>query len=297
MSWSFWLPIVWLSGGTVLGLFFGHWSANIDGDPAAFVHQWQDLIGSLVGASIGALTATSIFLATEVHKSKKESKDHLHLLHRSIGAALGNLAEIDSTLHTFVDYTLRQMAEHVDEANIQQSPFVGQGFIPLLHVVDISNELLKRFSGSGYVDVKTIRLVNMSKDLGRIIDDIDRQFDRTLAMNTQIVLSGINRNPGLAGNETFRSNLNAFGKFLDSGFFCKNVPRYALLLIQTQVAVGKLMEVGPRKWKSLFKKQNIRPERMEEDIDAFFAENVNAKINLYQPEFKSKLIMTTSQQN
>lgn len=267
----------------VVGIILvNNWSCLISA-----LERWQELTGSLVGAAVGALTAILIFVKTESAKAEKDRGDHVHLLHRSIGAALQNLTEIDSTLHVFVDETLSKIIEKIDTTNDGAAPSIGAGFIPLMHVTDISDELLRRFSGSGYVDIQTIALVNRSKDWRKIIDDLNRQFDTTLLLNNQIALSGVNQTHALA-NKTFKTNLENFRDYVVAQTFHNNVPVYALQLVRAQVAVGYLMEWGPKKWQEFFKNK-IRPSHMPEDIDAFFADKVNAKIDLYQSEFKSKL--------
>lgn len=276
----------------VIGVNFSTWKIVFNKwlvahDVISGLDKWQGLAGSIVGAMVGAFTAILIFTKTETAKAEKERRDHVHLLHRSIGAALQNLSEIDIVLHVFIDETLPKIIAKIDREGDVEAPSIGAGFIPLMHVTDISDELLKRFSGSGYVDIQTIGLVNRSKDCRKIIDDLNRQFDTTLLLNNQIALSGMNKTHFLA-NKTFKSNLENFKTYVVSQTFDNNIPVYALQLIRAQVAVSCLVEWGPKKWQ-LFFKDKIRPDHMPEDIDAYFASQVNSKIDIYQTEFKSKL--------
>jgi hypothetical protein len=240
-----------------------------------FINDWQVLIGAFIGSA----TALVVVIVDRHLQREKERQDHVHLLHRSIGAALTNLAEIDSTLHTFVDTTLNNVIETIQER--EDTPSIGAAFVPLMYVFEISNELLRRFSGSGYIDVKTILLVNRSKDCRYILDDIGRQF-----LNTQVALSGLNKNH-LDFNKGYKLQMENFKSYVDSQIFKNNIPVYTLDLIQAQVAIGHLIDWGPKKWQKTFKNQKIRPDHMVEDIDAYFVREVNSKVDEYQSEFIS----------
>jgi hypothetical protein len=252
------------------------------------LYNWQSFFGSL----IGALVAILIFTLTERNKSKKEYKNHLHLLHRSIGAILQNLSETDVTVNNFAENQLNEMMGNVDADIKNGHPTVCYGFVPLLHIFEVSEELLRRSSGSGYVDIQTIQLINKSKDFRKIIDDINRQFESTILMNNKIVLSGVNKNP-LAQSATFKKNLDKFRSQMIETDFQSNIRIYASLLIKAQVAVGKLTDWGVSKWKREFK--HINPQKIEEDIDKYFAEEVKNRMIKYQEVFRTKLLSKETQ--
>lgn len=250
------------------------------------IHSWQDFFGSLIAASVAIL----IFLLTERYKSVKEREDHLHLLHRSIGAALQNLAEIDKTIDNFAQTRIPQMIKKIDDDIKNNNPIVCFAFVPLLHVFDITEELLKRFSGSGYVDMLTIELVNKSKDLRKIIDDINRQFETSLAMNNQITLSRVNQNPSQQ-NLSFKASIEDFKSQLLEKEFRSNVKDYASLLIKTRIAVGKIKEKGGLKWwKKTFKHLKQDSISIMEGVDKHFATEIRTKKEEYQSEFRTPLL-------
>ncbi len=261
---------------------FGNWLFCVFHSFINVLYNWQGFFGSL----LGALVAIFIFTLTEWNKSKKEHKNHLHLLHRSIGASLQNLAETDVTVNNFAKNQLTKMIDNVDADIKKELPTVCYGFVPLLHIFEISEELLKRFSGSGYVDIQTIQLINKSKDFRKIIDDINRQFESTILMNNQIVLSGINKNP-VAQGTIFKKNLSEFKTQMIETDFQSNVRIYASILIKAQIAVGKLTDWGVSKWKKEFK--NINPQKVEEEIDKYFAEEVSSRKVKYQEVFRTNL--------
>jgi hypothetical protein len=159
--------------------------------------------------------------------------------------------------------------------------------VPLQYVSEISDELLKTYSGSDYITAKTVFLVNRSKDCRKIIDDLTRQFEQTLTLNAQIVLHKVNTNHQIA-NEAFKENILLFKETLENQIFKNNIPKYAKELILAQVAVSQLQEWGPRKWRRFFTK-HARPESIIQDIDAYFNDAVNARVDLLQPFFISNL--------
>lgn len=261
---------------------FGNWLFDIFYYLKHVLYNWQGFFGSLLGSSV----AIFIFTLTEWKKSKEEHKNHLHLLHRSIGASLQNLAETDVTVNNFAKNQLTKMIENVDCDIKTGHPTVCYGFVPLIHIFEISEELLRRFSGSGYVDIQTIQLINKSKDFRKIIDDINRQFESTVLMNNKVVLSGVNKDP-LKQGVAFKNNLTEFKSKMIEIDFQSNVRIYASLLIKAQVAVGKFTDWGISKWKKEFK--NINPQKVEEEIDKYFDEEVKSRKVKYQEVFHTNL--------
>jgi hypothetical protein len=242
-----------------------------------------------LGPLVAALVAIFVVFLTEWVKSRKEKTDHLHLLHRSIGAALENLTEIDTTIFDFAEKKLGQMIIHINNDIQAGNPSIGQSFVPLLHVFEISEELLRKFSGSGYIDILTIILINKSKDFRKMIDDINRQFEATLQMNNQIVISGININP-IAGNMQFKKNIENFKSQMLEQEFRSNVRYYAIELIRAQIAVGVLQQWGEVKWRRTFK--HVKSVSIVEEINEYFKQEVQARMAKYQPNFKTELKLT-----
>ena len=105
-------------------------------------------------------------------------------------------------------------------------------------------------------------------------------------MNNQIVLSGINKNP-VAQSTIFKKNLYEFKTQMIETDFQSNVRIYASILIKAQIAVGKLTDWGVSKWKKEFK--NINPQKIEEEIDKYFAEEVSGRKVKYQEVFRTNL--------
>ncbi len=246
------------------------------------LHNWQDFFGALIGASVAIL----VFLLAEWNKSKQEHKNHIHLLHRSVGAALDNLREIDITITDFAQEQLEAMIRNTDADIANSRPTICYGFVPLLHVFDISEELLRKTSGSGYVDILTIFVINRSKSFRRIIDDINRQFESTISMNNQLVFSGINQNY-LLQSQSFKQNLHQFRSKMLHTDFQLNIREYASLLIKVQVSLEKLGEWKIKKWKKTFK--HLEPNNVTEGIDAYFANEIEKKKIKYRPVFRTKL--------
>jgi hypothetical protein len=274
--------------GCIAGLFLGRMLSYFA--LTEFITElkaWQDFIGAVVGAILAAITALGVFFVSEYSKNESERRAHMHLLHRSIGAALSNLSEIDVTLHAFADTKLPMMRQNIDNDTARNAPSIGHAFVPLMHVYVMSDDLLRVSSGSGYVDVQTIFLVGRSKDLKMITEDINRQFDRTVDMNTQIVMAKVNADPKPA-NEGFKSNIAAFENNLRDGTFAQNIPIYARELILAQYAVHQLIEMGLPQWKRYFASLGITQGiDVAEKITEHFRKEVNKRIAECEPEFPS----------
>lgn len=254
----------------------------------AYIHRlqlrgWQDFVGALVGAMVAII----IFLLTQVYKPIKERKDHLHLLHRSIGAALGNLRDIDLTMHDFSEVRIPKLISSIDKDIKNAHPVVCYAFVPLTGVFELSPELLRTPSGSGYVDVQTISLLNSSEALPRIVDDINRQFEATISMNNQIALSGINTNP-LTQSLSFRTSILTFKNQVLDTDLQSTVRSYARELIKAQIAVSMVKrDFGVWRWKLKF--FHLPEASAHQQIDEYLEAFVEERIAKYQPAFKTKL--------
>gem|GEM_PF-3829681 len=256
-----------------------------------FLFEWQELIGSLFGAAIAGLVAVGLFFATEISKDNKDFRSHIHLLHRSVGAALSNLVGIDKALHNFVETTLDPIIRDVESKIKEGTPCLNQAFIPLMYSFEFDTKLLETFSGSGYIDVKTLLVIGSSKDLSKLIQDLNRQFDATLEQNNQITLRKLNTNH-VPANTALKDHLLQFKKMLETSVFEKAIPLYVRELTQTQVAVGKLQEFGsPKKWRDFFKAKNFDGPDMEKNLDQFFSKEVTKKLLVYQSQFTSPLML------
>ncbi len=272
-------PIVFLTG-LFLGMLSTWIMLNWD-FLLLTVKPWQEFYGAL----LAALVAVLLFVLTEWSKSKEGHEEHLHLLHRSIGTAISNLASIDDAIAHFATEKLSKMINGV-ETHIQEGRIsIDYAFVPLLHVFEFNEILLSKSSGSGYVDRHTIYLLNASKELRKIIDDVNRQFEIILNMNKELVLSQANLNKELQ-SVAFKNQLASFYGQLQ-GEFQDYIRNYAVLLIKAQIGVGKLQIWGVSRWRYIF--SNIDPERIDDEIDIFFGLEYQRRIKAYQDDFKTKL--------
>ncbi|HRH23981.1 MAG TPA: hypothetical protein PK109_00095 [Candidatus Paceibacterota bacterium] len=249
------------------------------------IHEWQDFYGALLAAGVAII----LFILTEWAKERKERQDQTFRLHRSIGAALSNLTEIDSTLTHFSNNQLARIISQTEHDISNGQPTIRYAFVPLLHVAEIPEELLKQSSGSGYVDALTIDLVNKSKDLRKIIDDINRQFEASILLNNHIAMNRLNPDPRVQ-SRAFKVNMEEFRSKMIERDLRNNIQIYASQLIKAQTAVSKLQDWGLKKWKKSFNHFNGRD--MYERMDNYFTNDVSLRKVAYQEVFQTPICVT-----
>ena len=270
--------------GVILGTFFGwsffHWVGI-----KTLAYNWQQLLGSLIGAA----TPLTLFFITESYQRKKIRKEFLLTLEKGIITAINNLSDVDRMLHIFLEVTLKRFENRVTEDNALDRHSVGQVFVPLSSTYTFDKEMIKETTGSFYLENLVLDIVSTSQEMPILLQDIGRQLDRTLSLNTQIALMKLNSYA--AHNQSLLDNIEEFQKFLRSQTFGVNIPIYLRKLVQTLVALQEMNKLGLGGWKQKFNFPPPFSTDISQSISDSFKPEVNKRIGELQKDFQSKLLM------
>ncbi len=250
-----------------------------------FIYDWQQLIG----AFLGALTPIALFLINEKYQKKQKKKAHLLLLEKSIILAINNLSDIDNMLHRFNSNQLTVAKQRIANESLKNQYSVGQIFIPLTATFSFSDELMNETTDSNYIENLKMDVYATSKELPILLQDLNRQFDRNINLNTQISIAKLN-DPKMQ-NTVFLSNITDFEKYLYAEVFGHNIPVYLRKLVTLLIALKKMNSLGLKKWRATFPFKQPYTQEIDEKISAYFSEEINNKIKELDKSFKSKLLL------
>lgn len=270
---------------TVCSWFIGYWSVDNFKSPIGFLYNWQQLVGSF----LGAITPIGLFLINEEYQRRKKQKDHLLLLEKSLISAINNLADIDKMLHSFFDESLEKVKNKVTEDDKAGLYSVGQAFVPLSSTFSFDREILKETTNSSYLENLKLDVFSTSHELPLLLQDIGRQFDRTITLNTQLGIGKLNS--ANMHNKMFLENLGEFNGFLSQQTFGHNIPVYLRKLVSTLIPLQKMNKWGLKKWRRTFTFKPPFSSEVSNKMTDYFKEEVNKYILSLQSEFKSKLLI------
>lgn len=270
--------------GWIIGLFIYYGLA----DPArigGIVYDWQALIGSLVGAA----APLGLFFVTTWYQKKNAQKEYFFLLEKNLVTTINNLADVDRMLHTFQNKQLRRFKERIEEDDGAGRLSVGQAFVPLSWTFTFDKELFKESTGSSYLENLVMQVVSTSQEMPILLQDVSRQFDRTLNLNTQIGLMKLNS--PTAHNQILRDNIREFENFLIMQTFGNNIPIYLRMLVQTKVALQTRMKMGLSGWKRTFNFKGPFSTETSQKMNDYFKSEVDKQITELKTEFQSNLLL------
>lgn len=255
----------------------------------ALAYRWQSLLGSLLGAA----TPLSLFLLTEWYQQRKRQREYFFLLEKNLITAINNLSSIDRTLHAFQQVQLASFKKRIEEDDAAGRPSVGQAFVPLSWSFTFDKDLFKETTGSSYLENLVMQVVSTSQELPIYLQDLSRQFDRILTLNTQIGLMKLN-SPA-AHNQIVRENIEEFEKFLALQTFGNNIPVYLRMLVQTKVALQARITMGLREWKKTFPFPSPFTPETSDKMSQYFKPEVDRQIKELQSDFGSPLLLVGEQ--
>lgn len=279
------------------GLFLGSITGHLLIVYLDILKDWQQLIGAFFGASVPLvvfyLTIRHERLVEERKKREREDveyKDHLTLLERHIVWAINNINDLDRMLHSFLNEKLKEYKGRINEDDRAGRYSVGQAFLPLTYIFVLDDSLLERSTKSLFLENALMHAISISRDMPSLIKDMSRQFDRTLALNTQLGLIQVNSSQ--KHNEVLSSNLVEFEIFTKSQMLEHNIPIYVRALITSKVALRKMHQLGFEKWTENynFGMEGLSTDDKYQKMEDIFTDEINAEIDLLQATFKSKLI-------
>lgn len=249
-------------------------------------YRWQTLVGSF----LGIVAPVGLYLLKQEYEKGIERKNFLLFLEKNIVQAIHNLADIDGMLHMFVETSLARYITNVgiDDANGQYS--VGQVFVPLTPTFVIDKELLRDSTNSQYLESAIMSAIDLSQNIPVQMADINRQFDRTITLNTQLGLTKLN-NPA-KHNSVLLMNLAEFQEFLKGQVFDNNFPIYLRSLVKALIVLNHMQKVGLKGWTKQFSfSPSVSTDEKFKIMDDFFEAEINKKIDSLRGSFKSDLVL------
>lgn len=207
-------------------------------DVVIFLFEWQQLIGSLIGAAL----PLSVFIYTRIYISHKE---HLEKLEKVLVIAINNLIETDNTIVQFADGNLTKQIDAVSNA-ASNDYFIGKTFFPLLYTYEFPNELINGSSKSGYIDNLILKVYSRSKDMTSMISDSQRQFAETQELQLELVKMKQTTKETIDTdlNKIHETNLINYRNFLEDQWGEINLPIYLKDLITARTAISEFRKYG-----------------------------------------------------
>ena len=142
-------------------------------------------------------------------------------------------------------------------------------------------------TNSSYIENLKLDVFSTSQELPLLLQDISRQFDRTINLNTQVGIGKLN-SPDMH-NKIFLQNLDEFKIFLSKQIFEHNIPVYLKKLVSTLVALQKMNKLGLKKWRQTFPFKPPFSNDVSDKMTEYFKKEVDEYISNLQKDFTSKL--------
>jgi hypothetical protein len=181
-------------------------------------------------------------------KNKKERKDHIYFLERVIVDQINLVLEIKKTISDFIK-KIDDTIISIDKNNAGAYS-VETIFFPLFSARQISDDVMKRSSGSGYIDNKVARVFSLSMDLQFIMEDIRSQLKDTLETNQKIAFNKLN--PPDIQKKQYKGNLENYRNVLVKETLEHNIPVFLELLAETLIPIEEKLKIGHFRWKISF---------------------------------------------
>jgi hypothetical protein len=222
--------------------------------------------------TLGVFVTLLVNFLYDFYREHRKHREDIEYLIKLFNSEINRLSDIYTTLKRFDDIKITQLLDIIDSSNQQQQYSASSAFFPLFSAEPISDGLLNKDIRSGYLLNKVLRISNMSKDMGFIIQDIRRQFEETLLINKEISMQKLN--PPLVQNKYHKDNLLQYREVLRSEMLGKNFNIYLDLLASTIVALLYLHKRGILYWKLKFSKlppfRNYKGDQLFDQVDIFF---------------------------
>ncbi|MBI4449966.1 hypothetical protein HY634_02825 [Candidatus Uhrbacteria bacterium] len=203
-----------------------------------FLRQWQELTGSLIGASAPLL----LWFVIGWVKERREFRGLDKTLNHHINAVLGVRLEI----RLFAEDKLPKLITAI--GNTGPTEYAASTLYLHLFAVPVLDEgTLRVNSGSSYFEQQIALLIRMSKNFQLSVDDVRRQLEGTVATNKEIAFRKLI--PPSNANKQFKENLENFQRTIQIEFLELNVPNYIQQLVKAQVVLHEILRRGIFRWR------------------------------------------------
>ncbi len=211
----------------------------------AFLYQWQDLLGAM----LGAFAAFMVWFISEVHRRYQRRQEYMVFLHRSIVDQANLILDSERTIKDFITNKLSVLlAEPRDEG--EGTYTVDRAFFPLFSTRNMSEKVLEMSTLSGYLDNKVMRAYSLSQDFPHIIDDIKRQFEDTLHLNKEMAFGKLN--PPAIQRQHYLIGLASYRESVRADMLSRNFPVFIKLLVECLISIEEMQRLGVLRWRFKF---------------------------------------------
>lgn len=210
-----------------------------------FLHKWQTLVGSVVGAA----TPFILWWFSEKYRESKKRSERLYFFDRMLVDRINNLHEIKKAMQVFLNERIPTLISGIRDYD-EKTYALDWAFFPLFSREPIEADVLSLHIGSGYIDNKLGHVFRLSKDFSQIIEDSRRQFEHTIEINKLLI---INKLPLPASQkESYVANLEEFKLIATRDIVEKNINTYMKCLIETRIALAYFNKQGFLRWRIKF---------------------------------------------
>lgn len=254
------------------------------------IYKWQ----SLIGAAMGAFSAFFLWWFAEGKRKKVEREENISFFHKAVVDQINSLLGSREVIKLFI-------TEKIDGLLLkkrtegEKTYSVDMAFFPLFSTRPLSDDLQKKGTGSSFVDNKLLRVFFFSQDFPHIIEDIRKQFDRTLDLNKEMAFNKFNT-PNDQRSDYIK-NLQNYRNIIWDQIIEKNIPIFFKALVECLVAIEELRSIGLLRWKLKFdvkykfyfniKKYEKEKRETYERIDSYFRPIALKRINKIEDDYKN----------
>ncbi|MBU1557552.1 hypothetical protein KKC45_01165 [Patescibacteria group bacterium] len=214
-------------------------------DIKSIIFNWQTLLGAVIGASAPFL----LWWFTEVFIRRRRNKEDLYYLEKVVVDQINLLSDIEMTIERFLTLKVKELINNINDTP-PESYSADTAFFPLFSTRPLPYDVVRKSSGSGYLDNKIAKAFSLSEDFPHIIKDLRHQFEDTLNRNEKMAFNKLN-SPEVQ-KEQFKINVQVYEKVVREDMLGKNIPMYFKKLTETLVAIRQKSKMSSIGWKIKF---------------------------------------------
>jgi hypothetical protein len=247
----------------------------------ALLHEWQDLIGAILGAS----AAFFVWYFAEKYKQRREFNEKLYYIHRLLIDQINSVIDTQETIERFLDQKLGFLIDH-QRIEGENEYSVDTAFFPLFSTRGLNSDIHRESSGSAYIDNKMMWAYKISQDLPLMIEDLRGQFHETLKFNKEICFNKLN-SPKLQRG-IYLSQLSQYREVLKREVLGHNVPTFLKVLTEALVPLVELREIGLLRWNLRFG-GHFKYFKNKDDFSRFRKNGYDRLENFFEAKVKEQL--------